>query len=250
MRGRTLAMIAVLTAVLACAVLACKEQRDDAANAVAAAKSIMDLAAEGKKAEAAAKAAEVAARAQIAAGTDPQQAEQQVQLAKSLAAMKALGAGGPAVNWRQLTPFVPEKLGEFEAKGELDGSTNKAGGFEVTEVKRRYEAGNRKLHLKIVDATATPFLRAPFAMATMINEDSSKGYKKGKTISGNGAVVEWSERNKQSSVQMLVAQRFLVEVRVSDAAAPDEAETLIQQLKLDELGKLKAEAPAAPAPPG
>lgn len=248
MRGRTLITFAMLTAVLAC-----KEQRDDASNAVSAAKAIMDLASEGKKAEAAAQAAEKAAREQIAAGTDPQQAEQQVQLAKSLAAMKALGAGGPAVNWRQLTPFMPEKLGEFEAKGELDGSTNKAGGFEVTEVKRRYEAGSRKLSLKIVDATATPFLRAPFAMATMINEDSSKGYKKGKTISGNGAVVEWTERSKQSSVQMLVAQRFLVELRVFDAAAPDEAEKLVQQLKLDDLGKLKAEAApaaAAPTPPG
>ena len=243
----------VMTCALLLVALGCKEQRDDAANAVSAAKAIMDLAAEGKKAEAAAKAAEEAARAQIAPGTDPQQADQQVQLAKSLAAMKALGAGGAAVNWRQLTPFVPEKLGDFEAKGELDGSTNKAGGFEVTEVKRRYEAGERKLSLKIVDATATPFLRAPFAMATMINEDSSKGYKKGKTIAGNGAVVEWNESSKRSSVQMLVAQRFLIELAVSDAKKPDEAEKLIQQLNLDELGKLKAEeapaaAPEAPAP--
>ena len=60
MRGRTLIGLLLLTAVLACAGLACKEQRDDASNAVSAAKAIMDLAAEGKKAEAAAKAAEAA----------------------------------------------------------------------------------------------------------------------------------------------------------------------------------------------
>jgi hypothetical protein len=230
------------------AALGCKEQRDDAQQAVTAAKAIMDLAAEGKKAQAAAEAAEKAARAQLAPGTDPKQAEQQVELAKSMAAMSALGAGGPTVNWRQLVPFVPEKLGDFAAKGELDGSTNKAGGFEVTEVKRRYEAGERKMNLKIVDATATPFLRAPFAMATMINEDSSKGFKKGKTIAGNGSVVEWDESSKRSSVNMLVAQRFLVELRVSDAKSPEEAEQLVQQLKLDELGKLKAEAAPAAAP--
>jgi hypothetical protein len=244
MRMRTL-----ITGTLLIAVLGCKEQRDDAQQAVSAAKAIMDLAKEGTKAEAAAQAAEKAARDQIAPGTDPAAAEQQVQLAKRLAAMHALGAGGPAVNWRQLAAFVPEKIGDFTAKGELDGSTNKVGGFEVTEVKRRYESDKRTLRLKIVDATATPFLRAPFAMATMINEDSSSGYKKGKTLGGHSAVVAWKDRSKESSVDMLVAQRFLVEVRVEDAKTPEEAEQLIVQLKLDELAKLKAEAAPAAAPP-
>jgi hypothetical protein len=238
----------LITGMSLLALLGCKEQRDDAQQAVSAAKAIMDLASEGKKAEAAAQAAEKTARAQIAAGTDPAEAEKQVQLAKSLAAMQALGAGGPAVNWRQLASFVPDKLGDFVAKGELDGSTNKAGGFEVTEVKRRYQADKRTLRLKIVDATATPFLRAPFAMATMINEDSTSGYRKGKTLGGHSAVVQWKERSKESSVDMLVAKRFLVALQIDDAKTPEEAEQLIVQLKLDDLAQLKAEAaPAAPA---
>lgn len=243
----------VIAALLCMAAAGCKEQRDDAQQAVSAAKALMDLAANGKKAEAASEAAEKAARAQIAPGTDPQAAEQQVQLAKSLAAMKALGAGGPAVNWRQLVPFLPEKLDAFAAKGELEGSTQKAGGFEFSEVSRSYEADKRRLHVKITDATTTPFLRAPFAMAAMIDEDSSSGYKKGKTLAGNSAVVEWREASKESSVVMLVAQRYVVDVRVSDATKPDEAEALIQQLKLDELSKLTAAAaptaPTAPAKP-
>jgi hypothetical protein len=244
MRMRT-----VITGGLLIAVVGCKEQRDDAQQAVSAAKAIMDLAKEGKKAEAAAQAAEKTAREQIAPGTDPAEAEKQVQLAKSLAAMHALGAGGAAVNWRQLAAFVPEKLGDYVAKGELDGSTNKAGGFEVTEVKRRYEAADKRtMRLKIVDATATPFLRAPFAMATMVNEDSTSGYRKGKTLGGYSSVVSWRERSKESSVDMLVAQRFLIELRIEDAKAPEEAERLIVQLKLDDLAKVKADAAPAAAP--
>lgn len=239
----------LMVAGLCLATAGCKEQQNDAQQAVSAAKAIMDLAGNGKKAEAAAEAAEKAARAQIAPGTDPQAAEQQVQLAKSIAAMKALGAGGPAVNWRQLQPFVPEKLGDFTAKDKLEGSTQKAGGFEFSEVSRSYEAGKERLRLKITDANTTPFLRAPFAMAAMIDEDSTSGYKKGKTLAGNSAVVEWREAGKESSVVMLVAQRYVVEVRISEASKPEEAEQLIQQLKLAELSKLTAEAaPATPAP--
>jgi hypothetical protein len=238
---------AVVVVCLGC--LGCKEQREDAQKAVAVAKALTDLAQQGKAAEKAAKEAEKAARDEIPEGTDPEVAKQQVELAKGVAAMKALagGGGGPAVNWRQLAPLLPEALGDFKAKGELDGSTKKMGGFEVSEVKRRYDAGGRELRVEITDATAHALLRAPFAMVAMIEEDSTAGFKKGKTIGGHPGVVEWKEKSKQGNVSLLVAQRFVVNVRIAKAQSSDEAETIASALKLDELAALATAAAPAEA---
>src|SRR5262245_48785543 len=135
---------------IAClALLGCSKQREDAEKMVAAAKAISDIAQQGQQAEKAAAEAEKAARAKIAPGTDPALAQQQVDIAKSMAAMKAMGGGGPAVSWRQLAPLLPEAVLDFKAKGELDGKTTKAAGFEVSEVTRRYEAGERDLRIQI-----------------------------------------------------------------------------------------------------
>jgi hypothetical protein len=229
--------------------LGCKEQREDAQQAVAAAKALSELAQQGKQAEKAAAAAEEAARAQIPEGTDPAVAQQQIEMAKGIAAMKAMaGGGGPVVSWRLLAPLLPEAILDFKAKGELDGSTKKVAGFEVSEVQRRYQAGERNLRLEITDASSHAFLRAPFAMVAMVEEDSSEGFKKGKTIGGHQAIVEWKEKSKNGSVSMLVAQRFIVHVRLDDARSSEEAETIAAALELDELAKLATAAPAAAEP--
>jgi hypothetical protein len=113
---------------LALALGACS---DKAQNAVEAAKGLSQLGEQAEQmAEAAGKAGEEAkAKQQIAPGTDPALAQQQVDIAKSMAALQAMGAAaGPAVNWRDLVPFIPEKLGEFVQHGELDGSSTSMGG--------------------------------------------------------------------------------------------------------------------------
>lgn len=186
--------------------------------------------------------AEKAAAAKIPEGTDPEAAKQQIEMAKSLAAMGAMG-GGPAVNWRKLAPFLPTELGGYAAKGELDGSTRKVGGgMQVTTVKRRYTKGDASARVEITDAFSAPFLRAPFAMAAMVEEDSTKGYKKGKKIGGYTAIVDWTEASKQSGAVVLVAERFVVNVKVDKADKPDAAEGLVAALGLADLAKVKPEA--------
>lgn len=238
-------------------VLALSGCSDKVDNAVEAAKQLSQMGEQAKQvAEAAQKAAEAAKQAaakQVAAGTDPNAAQQQVDLAGTLAGLQAMGAaGGPVVNWRELSPFVPEKIGGFDKHGELDGSTNNAGGFQVTKVERHYRSGEQKASIEITDANMVQMLKMPFAMSALINEDSTRGFKKGKRIGDHPAIVEWDESSKRSKVMILVGERYIVEVRVSDATANDAAEKLAAALDIAGLAKLKpaetAAAPAAPTP--
>lgn len=233
--------------VIAFALNACSDKID---NAVAAAKSLSAMGEEAKKmgeaAEKAAAAAKQQAQQQLAPGTDPNVAQEQVNLAGSIAAMQAMGAGtGPVVNWRELSAFVPEKIGAFEKQGELDGSTNSMGGMQVTKVERHYKAGGQRAQIEIVDANLVAMLKMPFAMISMINEDSTRGFKKGKQVAGHPAIVEWTESSKHSKVTILVGDRFIVNIEVRDASAMDAAEKLASALDIAALARLK---PAAPAP--
>jgi hypothetical protein len=229
---------------LALALYACT---DKAENAVEAAKSLTQLGDQAKQLAAAAEKAgaeaEAKAKQQVAPGTDPALAQQQVDMAKSMAALQAMAAAaGPAVNWRDLVPFVPEKLGDFVMHGELDGSSTSMGGAQVSKLSRKYKVGDKSATLTITDAIGAGFLRMPFAMAAMLNEDSTRGFKKGKRIADQPAIVEWHTSTKHSELTMLVAERYVVKIDVRKAETDDEAEKLSGMLDIAGLAKLKPAA--------
>jgi hypothetical protein len=156
---------------------------------------------------------------------------------------------GPVVNWRDLSAFLPDSLGELEASGEIDGETTSMQGLQVTTVKRRYKAGKRGARLELVDTSLAAFLRAPFAMVAMVQEDSSRGYKKGTQVQGQPAIAEWNEKGKRSEVHILAGGRFLVNLELDDAQQ-GQAESLAANLDLAGImaSAAKAQAPAIPAP--
>lgn len=142
--------------------------------------------------------------------------------ADALKALEALGqlskvgdtALGPVVSFRELAPFLKDELGDFKATGELDGKTTSMRGMQVTEVKRSYKNGEQTLRLAITDTSLAPFMRAGFAMAQMIQEDSTKGYKKGGQFQGHPGIAEWKESGR-SELHVLAAGRFLIDIAIS-----------------------------------
>jgi hypothetical protein len=156
---------------------------------------------------------------------------------------------GPVVNWRDLSAFLPDSLGDLKATGEIDGETTSMQGLQVTTVKRRYKADKRGARLELVDTSLAAFLRAPFAMVQMVQEDSSRGYKKGTQVQGQPAIAEWNEKQKRSEVHILAGGRFLVNLELDDASM-GQAEALAGSLDLAGIiaSAAKAQAPAAPVP--
>lgn len=197
-----------------------------------------------EKAAEAEKAADMAAVQQQAAD-QLAKAAQGNPMAAAAAAMAAMQGttGGTAVsvvNWREIAKVMPESVEGFAADGELKGETTGMGGMQVSEVKRRYKKGDKELRLEITDTSMVAALRAPFAMMAMINEDSSEGYKKGGTIGAHPGLAEWESKNKESHAAVLVADRFLVNVKIENAE-PGDAEKVVKGLELGDLAKLKAQ---------
>jgi hypothetical protein len=163
--------------------------------------------------------------------------------------MGAQGPSGPVVNWRDLVPFLPDTLLNYQAKGDVDGSTTTMQGMQITRVSRSYVAGEERMEVKIVDTSLAPFLRTPFALVGMMQEDSSEGYKKGTTIKGQPAIAEWQKQGR-SELHMLAGQRFVIDVEVR-SQTPGTAERVADALDISGIiaSAAKAVAPAAPAAP-
>lgn len=234
---------------LLCAVAGCSEQREQAENAVSAAKAMMgateELQKAGEAADKAAREAEARALDEIPEGATEEQAQQIVQSAKAMAALGAMQAAsgkGPITNWRQLEPFLPDSLGGLEAKAKLKGKTNKAGAVKLTEVRRSYADGERSSSITITDAFWAPMMQAPFKMAAMMEEDSSEGYRRGARIDGQTAIVEWDESSRRSKATVLVGDRFVVAIEVRKAKTDGDARQLAEAMALSDLAAVKGEA--------
>jgi len=165
-------------------------------------------------------------------------------MAKMAQAAQAMAGGqqkqfGPVVNWRKLAPFVPQKIGDFAATGELEGSTAGMGGMQTTNVKRRYKADKRELRLEITDTSLVPMLRTGFAMARTVTEDSTKGLKKGVEVDGAPGLLEWRARNKRGKLSVLAGGRFIVELRLTPTDDPEAVVKIAKTLDLDQLAKVK-----------
>jgi hypothetical protein len=192
------------------------------------------------------------------AATNPLEALQALGAAAQQLAAAGQTTPGPVVNWRELAPFVPGELAGFKAKGEVDGSTTTMQGMQVSRVSRRYEQGKDRMQIELVDTSFAPFLRVPFAMAAAIQEDSSRGYKKGTSIKGQPAIVEWKQGGK-SQAHLLAGQRFIVNIEV-DTDTQGLAERVAESIDVAGIQALAARAqaqpgapvapPVAPAPPG
>jgi hypothetical protein len=193
------------------------------------------------------------------AAADPAAPPQPVNPLQALQALSQLGtqaqqalnapqAAGPVVNWRELAAFLPAELGGLPADGEVDGSTTNMQGLQVTTVKRRYKDKASRARIEITDTSLAAFLRAPFAMAAMVQEDSSKGYRRGTQIQGHPAIAEWKLSSKRSEAHVLVAGRFIVNLELDDTSE-GRAETLVKELDLAGIAAAGAKAQAAaPAP--
>jgi hypothetical protein len=125
---------------------------------------------------------------------------------------------GPVVSFRDLAGFLPDELAGFQAKDEVDGKTTSMNGMQLTEVSRRYARDGETLRIKIVDTSLLPMLRAGFAMVQMVQEDSTRGYKKGGSYKGHPGIAEWKKARKQSELRVLAAQRFMIEVELQKSS--------------------------------
>ncbi len=194
-------------------------------------KAAKDMEAAGKQAEAAAAKGDVGA----AVG----------------AAMSALGglagaAGGGSyepVDFRKLKEALPQELAGFE-KGESSGEKNNAFGIAVSEAKQSFRTadGSKRVRFEITDPGS---LAGPFALANVwlnveVDKESGDGYEKTSTVGGRKIHEKWSKGSKRGEVQMVVGNRFMVEVDAEGVEMSD-VKTLLGKIDVAKLEAMKGE---------
>jgi hypothetical protein len=182
-----------------------------------------EKAAEDAKTAAAAiqKAAESAAVAGAAAGSAAA-AQGAEGFAKALESMAGAMAGkGPdgkpvePVSFRDLQTALPEVSGwtRGEARGERMTSP-----IPFSQTEARYEMGDARIEVKIVDSAFNQMLVAPWAMflTAGYERESTDGYEKSVTVAGHPGFEKWNSRSKDGELNLVVARRFLVTIDGND----------------------------------
>ena len=204
--------------------------------------------AEQKAAEQAAedvkKAAEAVAEAATKQGTAA--AAQGVgEMAKAMqgmaAAMSGAGADGKPVDpiaFQTLQTHLPTVSG-WE-RGEVEGERMTMP-VPFSQVETEYRKGDASVDLKIVDTGFAQMLIAPWSMmlATGYSRESSNGYEKATTISGNPAIEKWDSRAKRGELNILVGKRFMVTVEGQDVADIKDVQAFASAMNLGAIAALK-----------
>jgi len=166
-------------------------------------------------------------------------------------AMKALGglagaAGGGSydpVDFRKLKEALPQELAGFE-KGESSGEKNNAFGISVSEAKQSFRTadGNKRVRFEITDPGS---LTGPFALANVwlnveVDKESSDGYEKTSTVGGRKIHEKWSKDSKRGEVQMVVGNRFMVEIN-AEGVEMNDVKSLLGKIDVARLEAMKGE---------
>jgi hypothetical protein len=187
-----------------------------------------------------------AGQAAPAGGPAAQQAANaNAQLAQAMKMLTgANAAGGPRpepVNFRDLKALLPESFPGFKrtsATGEKAGAM----GMVVSHADGDYSGdGGAHLSVKITDiGNVTGPLGLGLAGWAMVEVDreTETGYEKSTVLGGNKAFEKYDSRSKHGELNVLVGNRFVVEVKGRDVKM-DDMKGVAGKLDLAKLAALK-----------
>ncbi len=159
----------------------------------------------------------------------------------------ASGAAGAAsyepIDFRKLKETLPQELAGFD-KGESSGEKNNAFGIAVSEAKQSFRTadGSKNVRFEITDPGS---LAGPFALANMwmnveIDKETSSGYEKTSTSNGHKLHEKWDKSGKRGEVQMVVGNRFMVEVAAEGIEMSD-VKSLVNKIDIAKLEAMKGD---------
>lgn len=190
-----------------------------------------EMEAAGKKAEAAAAKGDVGAAMGEA-----------MKVLGGLAGAAGSGSYEP-VDFRKLKDALPQELVGFE-KGDSSGERNNAFGIAVSEAKQSFRTadGSKRVRFEITDPGS---LAGPFAVANVwlnveVDKESDDGYEKTATVAGRKVHEKWSKSGKRGEVQMVVGNRFMVEISAEGVEMSD-VKGLLGRIDVAKLEAMKGE---------
>ncbi|MCE7069220.1 MULTISPECIES: hypothetical protein [Dyadobacter] len=145
------------------------------------------------------------------------------------------------IDFRKLKELMPEKIAGM-SRTEATGEKSGAMGFTVSTASAKYKGeGEESLNIEIVDtggiAGVSTMALAGWSMAE-IDKETTTGYEKTTKIEGYKAFEKYDNEGKSGEVNVLVADRFVVNVQ-GDHITVDQLKNALKDLDLAKLGNLK-----------
>lgn len=161
------------------------------------------------------------------------------------AADKAESDKAQAVDFRELKKLFPEKLGDLK-RSETSGEKTKMGEVVISMAKAEYakendESENRpEISMEVMDYGATQGMTEAFAAwgTIEIDKDSDDGYERTVKVAGHPGFESYKNEDKRGELQLFVAGRFLVHVRIENLPA-EQLKKTAETYPLDKLAAMK-----------
>jgi len=148
------------------------------------------------------------------------------------ASAEAVAAAGATVHFSRLRALLPDRLLDFEGERPT-ASTSQYGRVAVSEAERSYRQGERVASVRIIDTnlqTGGPVPAQSWeteaALHRPLEADGAVGY------------VEFDKASRAGKADLVVAERFLVTLKLEPARGADEVERLARALQLSRLAAL------------
>ncbi|MEY2531977.1 MAG: hypothetical protein QOI96_2062, partial [Verrucomicrobiota bacterium] len=141
------------------------------------------------------------------------------------------------VDYKKLLPLLPDAPAGWTAE-KAEGSTMDVGGFKLTNVHRDYHKGEGDhapmAAISILDSAANPDYVTATTAAWTLKSEAPEGYSKPVTIDGNPGFEAYETEGKHSTLWVMVAKRYFVQIELQG----EEAKELQEWIKRVDLKKL------------
>lgn len=144
-------------------------------------------------------------------------------------------AGAEVVNFKELLPFVDIKIPGWTMEGKPSGTTLKQGKVMISEARVSFRAGDQTLEVIIMDFLGKTI---PCLTGQQVPMECSEETVRTTEVQGFKAVESLRNQDKQSELNISVADRFWVKI---DGEGIDNLEVLknvVQQMDLKKLAAL------------
>ncbi|MGB5848973.1 MAG: hypothetical protein WBH40_10830 [Ignavibacteriaceae bacterium] len=163
---------------------------------------------------------------------------------KKLEDMMSGGEEVEVVNFRKLKELLPEELDEMKRTGSSGEKTN-AFGINVSKAEGEYksEDNKQKIKITILDMGSMKGLAGMTAFAwswAEIDKESDDGFERTFEYKGHKAYEKYNTNYQDGEVQVLVAKRFMVEIKGSDTPM-EKMHSALDEVNIGDLESMKDE---------
>ncbi|MPR33207.1 hypothetical protein [Salmonirosea aquatica] len=161
------------------------------------------------------------------------------QMADKAKEMQEKGPVDP-VDFRSLKELLPSEAAGLD-RTEATGEKNGAMGFSISQAQGKYEKDDSRIEVDIVDTGGVGGMAmmgmAAWAMAE-VDKETASGYEKTTRINGMKAYEKYDNDGKDGEINVIVADRFVVNVKGRNVTM-DQIKDTLDDLDLDKLAKLE-----------